>query len=203
MKKIKLLLVIVIIISMFNLFVINTFANNIETYKISLIVKDNKNDEDINLYILLPKEYIEYAIDNASLDIDYQGAETIQKNNILGIDVDKENIQNDLYIENNMEYIQILLEKNLKDEYTFEVLENYFGNEKIKLRIKNSSRDYIMHIDNFEIEEGICKIEYNYAENTIKQPDKLLINFGAILLIVIIIISIIIVITNKKQENDK
>lgn len=71
MKKIKLLLVIIIIISMFNLFVINTYANNIETYKISLIVKDNKNDEDINLYILLPKEYIEYAIDNASLDIDY------------------------------------------------------------------------------------------------------------------------------------
>lgn len=201
MKKIKLLFVIVIIISIISLFIPNTYANNAETYKISLIVKDNKNDEDINLYILLPKEYIEYAIDNASLDIDYQGAETIQKNNILGIDVDKENIQNDLYIENNMEYIQILLEKNLKDEYTFDVLENYFGNEKIKLRIKNSNRDYIMHIDNFEIEEGICKVEYNYSKNTIKQPDKIRINFGAILVIIIIIIAIII--TNKKQKSYK
>lgn len=201
MKKMKLLFVVVIIISMISVLIPNAYSSDIETYKISLIVKDNKNNEDINLYILLPKEYIEYAIDSANLDIDYQGVETIKDNDILGINVNKENIKNDLYIENNIEYVQILLEKNLNNEYTFDVLENYYGDEKIKLRIKNDSKDYIMHIDNFEIEEGICKIEYNYSENTIKQPDKIVINFGAIILIILLII-ILIVIIIIKQKND-
>mgnify|MGYP003371946464 CR=1 FL=1 len=201
MKKMKLLFVVVIIISMISVLIPNAYSSDIETYKISLIVKDNKNNEDINLYILLPKEYIEYAIDSANLDIDYQGVETIKDNDILGINVNKENIKNDLYIENNIEYVQILLEKNLNNEYTFDVLENYYGDEKIKLRIKNDSKDYIMHIDNFEIEEGICKIEYNYSENTIKQPDKIVINFGAIILIILLIIILIVIIITK-QKND-
>lgn len=201
MKKMKLLFVVVIIISMISVLIPNAYSSDIETYKISLIVKDNKNNEDINLYILLPKEYIEYAIDSANLDIDYQGVETIKDNDILGINVNKENIKNDLYIENNIEYVQILLEKNLNNEYTFDVLENYYGDEKIKLRIKNDSKDYIMHIDNFEIEEGICKIEYNYSENTIKQPDKIVINFGAIILIILLLIILIVIIITK-QKND-
>ena len=58
-----------------------------------------------------------------------------------------------------------------------------------------------MHIDNFEIEEGICKIEYNYSENTIKQPDKIVINFGAIILIILLIIILIVIIITK-QKND-
>ena len=130
MKKMKLLFVVVIIISMISVLIPNAYSSDIETYKISLIVKDNKNNEDINLYILLPKEYIEYAIDSANLDIDYQGVETIKDNDILGINVNKENIKNDLYIENNIEYVQILLEKNLNNEYTFDVLENYYNNYK-------------------------------------------------------------------------
>lgn len=54
MKKIKLLFIVIIIISIISLFAPNIYASDFETYKISLSVKDNKNEEDINLYILLP-----------------------------------------------------------------------------------------------------------------------------------------------------
>lgn len=54
MKKIKLLFIVIIIISIISLSALNTYASDFETYKISLSVKVNKNEEYINLYILLP-----------------------------------------------------------------------------------------------------------------------------------------------------
>ena len=48
-------------------------------------------EKDYTLYILLSKEYIEYAINLSGLDITYSGANTLIENDIPGIEIIKEN----------------------------------------------------------------------------------------------------------------
>ena len=73
---------------------------------------------------------------------------------------------------------------------------------KMKLRIKNDEKDYIMHIDNFKIEDDVCQIEYDYDNDEVKQPTKIVINFGTILLIVILVMIIIIAIISKAKTQE-
>ena len=56
--------------------------------------------------------------------------------------------------------------------------------------------------DNFEIEDNICEIEYNYDKDEIKQPTKIVINFGTLLLIIILVIIIIIAIISKIKTKE-
>ena len=62
----------------------------------------------------------------------------------------------------------------------------------MKYRIKNINKDYIMHIDNFKIVNGKCQIEYDYDNNTVKQPDINVIPFVTKVLIIILIFVVII-----------
>ena len=62
----------------------------------------------------------------------------------------------------------------------------------MKFRIKNVDKDYIVHIDNFKISDNVCKIEYNYDENTVKQPDTTFVPFLTKLLIILLAIIIVI-----------
>ena len=72
----------------------------------------------------------------------------------------------------------------------------------MKFRIQNDEKDYLMHIDNFEIEDSVCEIEYNYDKDEIKQPTKIRINFETLLLIIVLIMIIIIAIISKiKSKN--
>ena len=104
--------------------------------------------------------------------------------------MNKENISNDLYEEDDEEYIQILLEENENNKYEFYILKDY-GKLNIKYRIKNINRDEIVHIDNFKIDSNnVCEIKYNYEENTVKQPNVGFIPFITKLLIVILVITI-------------
>ena len=155
-------------------------------------MKMRSEKEMFDLYILLPKEYIEYVIKNDELDIEYEGVETLKNNEIPSINVNKENISNDLYKENDEEYIQILLEENEDNKYEFDILKDY-GKLDIKYRIKNINRDEIVHIDNFKIDSNnVCEIKYNYEENTVKQPNVGFIPFITKLLIIILVIIIIV-----------
>ena len=193
MKKFKYLLFLVIgIFLVFKLILFN--SNNSYCYNETVTLEfETVNESEIfDLYILLPKEYIEYVIKNDKLDIEYKGVETLKNRDIPSINVNKENISNDLYEEDDEEYIQILLEENENNKYEFYILKDY-GKLNIKYRIKNINRDEIVHIDNFKIDSNnVCEIKYNYEENTVKQPNVGFIPFITKLLIVILLIIIIV-----------
>ncbi len=194
----KYLTIVLLIILMIGLLVPTVKANS--TYTIQLEVTSNESNADFDLFMLLPSNYIIYAINHAGLDIEYTGAETLIQNDIPLINVDKKNIQNETYVENGIEYVQILLEPNAEGLYTFEILSNY-SEMDMKLRVKNDEKDYIMHIDNFKIEDNVCEIEYNYDKDEIKQPTKIRINFGTLLLIIVLILIVIIAIISKIKTN--
>ena len=181
---------------------LNANASNSETYTYNIEIKNNTNNDNVDIYILLPKEYIIYVINYDNLDINYEGVETLKNNVIPNISVKKENIQDKLYKEENKEYISILLEENEDGIYQFEALQDY-TNMDIKFRIKNDNRDYIMDVSNFNIENNICEIQYDYDKNEIKQPGKIKINFGIIFLIILAILLIITAIISKKKTENK
>lgn len=174
-----------------------------ETYRMELEIKNNTKNEDVEIYILLPQEYIEFAIDRsptwAQDHVTYEGAKTLKYNDVEGIEVKKENVQDKTYKEGNVEYVQIKLEPNLNNKYVFDILSDY-EEMNIKFRIKNDYKDYIMHIDNFKIEKDICEIEYNYDKDIVKQPDiKKLSTPLLILFIVLTFITILGYISYKKS----
>ena len=191
MKRFLYLLFLVIVIFMlFESFLFN--LNNSYCYdeKITLEFETVDDSEMFDLYILLPREYINYAIKNDGLDIEYEGIETLKNRDIPSINVNKENISNDLYEEDDEEYIQILLEENENNKYEFYILKDY-GKLNIKYRIKNIKKDEIVHIDNFKIDSNnVCEIKYNYEENTVKQPNVGFIPFMTKLLIIVLVIII-------------
>lgn len=186
MKKI----ISIFIISILFIITSNVYAST-DTFNLELKVINNKKNQKFDLYILLPKEYIQFAIQNDELQIEYDGANTLKNNIIPSIYVDKEKVLDDVYYQDGEEYIQILLEE--KDGlYEFGILSDY---DKMNFKYKisrNDSDDYIMHIDNFKINKNVCEIEYDYNNNSIKQPNKKVIPFATILLVIIAIMVLII-----------
>lgn len=198
MKRYIVIICICVLVIMMNISIV--MANS--TYTIELEVTKNTENKSFTLYMLLPQDYIEYAINKADLDIEYTGAETLKQYDIPLINVDKEKIQDETYSENGIEYVQILLEQNEDSMYIFEIIEDY-PDMDMKLRVKNNEKDYIMHIDNFKIKDDVCQIEYNYDKNEIKQPTQITINFGTLLLIIILVfIAIIGIVAKIKGRNE-
>ena len=198
MKRYIVIICICVLVILMNISVVT--ANS--TYTIELEVTKNTENKSFTLYMLLPQDYIEYAINKADLDIEYTGAETLKQYDIPLINVDKEKIQDETYSENGIEYVQILLEQNEDSMYIFEIIEDY-PDMDMKLRVKNNEKDYIMHIDNFKIKDDVCQIEYNYDKNEIKQPTQITINFGTLLLIIILVfIAIIGIVAKIKGRNE-
>ena len=198
MKRYIAIICICVLVILMNISVVT--ANS--TYTIELEVTKNTENKSFTLYILLPQDYIEYAITKAGLDIEDTGAETLKQYDIPLINIDKEKIQDETYSENGIEYVQILLEQNEDSMYIFEIIEDY-PDMDMKLRVKNNEKDYIMHIDNFKIKDDVCQIEYNYDKNEIKQPTQITINFGTLLLIIILVfIAIIGIVAKIKGRNE-
>lgn len=157
----------------------------------TLEFKASDVSEDFDLYLLLPKDYVLFAIEEDGLNIEYTGVETLKNNDIPSIRVDKESISDELYEEGGVEYIQILLEENEDGKYEFDILSNY-NKMNMKYRVKNMNKDDIVHIDNFKISNGVCKVEYNYEKNTVKQPDTEFIPFVTKVLMVILVVIIVV-----------
>lgn len=197
MKKFVTIIFISMLIMMISIPIVK--ANS--TYTIELEVTKNKEEKTFELYMLLPENYITYAINRAGMDIEYTGSETLTQNDIPLIDVDKSKVQDKTYSENGIEYVQILLEPDKEGMYTFEIMSDYLKMD-MKLRVKNDEKDYIMHINNFEIEDNVCQIKYDYDNNEIKEPTKIVINFGTLLLIIILVIIIIIAIISKIKTKE-
>ena len=198
----KFLSICVIIICMIVIGMPITKADTTDMYKIELTVTHNKEQKDFEIYILLPEQYIRYAINQADLNITYNGVQTLKENDIPGIAVDKTHIQDETYNENGIEYVQILLGPEEENIYTFEILSNYTYMD-MKFRIKNDEKDYIMHIDNFEVRNNVCDITYNYEQDEIKQVNKIIVNVQSIVLMIILIFIIIIAIISKIKTQNK
>lgn len=176
-------------------------ANSYKNIDLQLKVTKNVNNANFNMYMLLPNDYIVYAINNANLNIEYDGPNTLKENTIIGISVEKSKIQDETYNEDGIEYVQILLEPTNDNIYNFKILSDY-NKLDMKFRVKNDEKDYIMHIDNFKTDDNECKMEYNYDQNQIKQANKIVINFGTLLLIIILVLIIIVAIISKiKTKN--
>ncbi len=176
-------------------------ASSYKTIDLQLKVTKNVNNANFNMYMLLPKDYIVYAINNANLNIEYDGPNTLKENTIIGINVEKSKIQDETYNEDGIEYVQILLEPTNNNIYNFKILSDY-NKLDMKFRVKNDEKDYIMHIDNFKTDDNECKMEYNYDQNQMKQSNKIVINFGTLLLIVILVLIISVAIISKiKTKN--
>ena len=171
-------------------------ASSYKTIDLQLKVTKNVNNANFNMYMLLPKDYIVYAINNANLNIEYDGPNTLKENTIIGINVEKSKIQDETYNEDGIEYVQILLEPTNNNIYNFKILSDY-NKLDMKFRVKNDEKDYIMHIDNFKTDDNECKMEYNYDQNQMKQSNKIVINFGTLLLIVILVLIISVAIISK------
>lgn len=144
-------------------------ATDGETTKLKLKVENV--EEDYEIYMLLPKKYIMYAIQHDGLDIEYDGANTLKHNTIPSIVVDVNNVQDETYIEDRIEYVQIKLDNLGDNEYLFEIIPEYTDMD-MKYRVKSASKDDILIIENFQIENNKCEIEYNYKENTLKTERK-------------------------------
>ncbi len=184
----------VFIFSILLIIILGVLANFSYAYEKMYTLEFEASDvsKSFDLYLLLPKEYIEYAIRKDDLDIEYKGVETLKDNDIPSINIENKNdISDELYKENGIEYIQILLNQNEDGKYVFDILEDY-PDMDMKYRIKNVDKDDIVHINNFEISDDVCKIEYNYDENTIKQPNTTFVPFLMKLLIILLAVIIVI-----------
>lgn len=184
----------VFIFSILLIIILGVLANFSYAYEKMYTLEFEASDvsKSFDLYLLLPKEYIEYAIRKDNLDLEYKGVETLKNNDIPSIKVENKNdISDELYKENGIEYIQILLNQNEDGKYVFDILEDY-PDMDMKYRIKNVDKDDIVHINNFEISDDVCKIEYNYDENTIKQPNTTFVPFLMKLLIILLAVIIVI-----------
>lgn len=191
----------IVLVMMLGMILLNYSYASGETYTLDFEVS-NAN-ESFDLYVLLPKEYILFAIQEDGLNIEYTGADTLKNNNIPSISVNKNDIEDKLYEENGIEYTQIHLKENSQGKYTFDILADY-PDMDMKFRVKNTTKDYIIHIDNFEVKNGVCKVEYDYAEESVKQEGTEISQFIIILLIVILIALIVVAIIayNKQKEKE-
>lgn len=161
--------IILMILLLVNILSVAVFATEENVNKLRLTVLEA--DEDYKIYMLLPKKYIMYAIQKDGLDIDYDKANTLIYNNIPSIPVNINNVQEETYIENSIEYVQILLDDLGGGEYYFEIIGDYTDMDML-YRVKSQTKDNIIHINNFQLKDNTCKMEYNYKENTIKTEEK-------------------------------
>lgn len=198
----KILKIVLIMLLLINIFYITGIATNENVNKLRLTVIDA--NEDYQIYILLPKKYIMYAIEKDGLNIEYDKANTLIYNNIPSITVNINNVQKETYTENNIEYVQILLDDLGSEEYYFEIIEDYTDMDML-YRVKSQTRDNIIHIDNFELNDNSCKMEYNYEDNTIKTEKKenikIVNNFEWWQIVIIIILLIFIIYLYKRRDN--
>lgn len=187
MKKRVICLLFIFIIILFN---VSSYSRTEEFYELQFEIINNSENRNFDIYLLLSEEYITFAIENDDLEIKYTGVNTLKNNDIPSINLDKTKVQDDIYEENGIKYIQILLDKYKKDTYSFDILSDY-TELNIKYRIKGKSEDYIVHIDNFKVEDDKCEVQYNVDQNIVKQPDKKVFSFYTIVLIIILIIVIL------------
>ena len=150
---------------------------------------ENAGNSNYNVYVLLSKEYIEEAIRKANLNIKYTGSSTLLENDIPGINIDKDNVIEDLYEDNNKEYVKIVLDKIDENKYEFNIITKYTDDDVLfGIENKEESYNYIVSLEDFVIEDGCYKVYYDYQEKIAENyPKEEGIQLWQILLILLIV----------------
>lgn len=166
MKK-RIFVILILIICLISVFTVSRAKN--ETYMIDIKVK-NTNNEEYSLLVLLPLEYIDEISSGNIEDGDY--VSFLKNEDLEELNIDKNNIEDNTYKENNKEYVQIKLEPVENNYYQFEAVQNE-QNENIKFRITSDTQDYIIHLNDFKIQDNVCKITYDYQEKVSENIQKI------------------------------
>ena len=201
--KIKSLKVITIILTIIMIIFMTKIvkATEEETYEIEFNITNNVDNKQYNVYILLPKEYIEYAIQQSNLEIEYNGSTTLKENNIPNIKINKEDVQEKTYEENNTEYVQILLHSTDENKYIFEILKSYPYKDMLFRVTENNNQDYDYIVplkEDFKLEDNICKVYYDYQEKVATNIEKGGWGIKPCQLILVVIIVIVLVMIIRK-----
>lgn len=200
-KKIQLILMVLFMVSF--IWAIPTFAIQVgtkgDTYEIQLTMKNKQ--PSYQMYLLLPREYLEYAIAQQGLDFVYEGPDTLVKYEIPGISVNRANIEKQEYVEEQKQYVSVLLSPDDKDRFFFTVMASY-PNQDIKFRYVSGEKDYIIHMDDFRVQDGVCQIEYDGKQDTVKNTytTKGKIEWWQILIVVVLVIFISYVTKQKTKK---
>lgn len=200
MKRLLKIIILSILILMSSCMPVKAVTEGMSQLRLKVV----EAEEDYEIFMLLPKKYIKYAIQNDGLDIEYDGANTLKYNIIPSIVVDINKIQDNTYVDDTrIEYVQIKLDDLGGQEYVFEIIEKYTDMDMV-YRVKSNTKDNIMLINTFTVEDNVCKIEYNYKENTIKTEKRSEIKFNFKISwwqIVIIIILIMFIVYIYRRRN--
>lgn len=191
MKK-KILLIFILLI-MLLIWMVPVLAIQVgtkgDTYEIQLTMKNKQ--PSYQLYLLLPRDYLEYVIAQKGLDLVYEGPDTLIEHEIPGISVSRDKVQAQEYVEDQKQYVSILLTPDDKEMFYFTVVSSY-PNQDIKFRYVNGEKDFIVHLDDFRVQDGVCQIEYDGKQDTVKNvyTTKGKIEWWQILIVVLLVVFI-------------
>ena len=159
-------------------------------------------EEDYKLYLLLPENYINYlnSIRDTNFKIkDIPGNEKAKTAFLSYFNV--ASAKKELYQENGVKYLQVEL-TNVAHNFIFYVAPGYL-NMDIKLRYTSSSRDIILHLNNFTYNaDGVCKVTYDYLTNDYRADDvvKKSVNKYVVILAILLLVMCIVNMSDEKGK---
>lgn len=159
-------------------------------------------EEDYKLYLLLPENYINYlnSVKGTNFKItDIAGNEKAKTAFLSYFNV--ASARKDLYQENGVKYLQVEL-TNVAHNFIFYVAPGYL-NMDIKLRYTSTTRDIILHLNNFSYNvDGVCKVTYDYLTNDYRTDDvvKKSVNKYVVILGILLLVMCIVNMSNEKGK---
>ena len=195
MKKTLIILSQILII-----FIYVTNVNAVTEYNtIELTIKDIEKEYELSL--LLPVDYIQYAIENSENHITYTGPETLVNNDISTLEIDKSLVKPKIFTQEDIQYVEVTLKPIAADYYQFKMLKDYNKFDiKFKIQKNGEKESTIMYLDNFKFnQEGICKLTYDSNKEKLTSEDykKVSVTWWKIAIGIVILIIICIIIKLK------
>ena len=159
---------------------------------LDLTIKDMESSYELSL--LLPVEYIQYAIENSENKVTYTGPETLVNNDISTLNIDKNSVKPKLFTQENVQYVEVTMTPYSTNHYQFKVLKNYSKLDiKFKILKTGETQSTIMYLDDFKFDgEGMCRLTYDAKQDTLKSEDykKISTSWWKIIIGIVIVIII-------------
>lgn len=159
---------------------------------LDLTIKDMESSYELSL--LLPVEYIQYAIENSENKVTYTGPETLVNNDISTLNIDKNSVKPKLFTQENVQYVEVTMTPYSTNHYQFKVLKNYSKLDiKFKILKTGETQSTIMYLDDFKFDgEGMCRLTYDAKQDTLKSEDykKASVSWWKIIIGIVIVIII-------------
>lgn len=163
---------------------------------LDLTIKDMESSYELSL--LLPVEYIQYAIENSENKVTYTGPETLVNNDISTLNIDKNSVKPKLFTQENVQYVEVTMTPYSTNHYQFKVLKNYSKLDiKFKILKTGETQSTIMYLDDFKFDgEGMCRLTYDAKQDTLKSEDykKISTSWWKIIIGIVILIIICVIV---------